>query len=51
MWIIKTDQYAWNPTKNKNYHGKQPDDGCLRYFHYYPKRESTVIITELNLHA
>ena len=46
---IKLNQHAWNPTKNKKYHGKQLDNGCLRYLHYYPKRKSTIRTIESNL--
>ena len=48
---IKTNQHAWNSTKNKKYHGYQLDNGCLRCLHYYPKREPTVRTIESNLQA
>ena len=47
----KAKRTTWDPTKNKNHYGKQLDNGCLRYLHYYPERKSFVRIPELNLHA
>ena len=51
MRKIKTNQSTRNPTKDKNDHGKELDNGCLRYFHYHPKRKPTVRTIKLNLHA